>query len=182
MPGHTLPTSSVKLFLGLSIPPDVTKKLSVIANHYTKYLKHPVPIANWHLTLVFIGLVHLKPDQAATICQPLKYPYLATVNLSHLGRGLATDQLWVYAQTTPLLVQLRSLMEQRVADAKLSFAARTNFAPHIRIGHLIYQPNQMIADTPVSLTFPVKHIHLYRSIVLPAGTRYNIDGTIELIP
>jgi RNA 2',3'-cyclic 3'-phosphodiesterase len=125
----------LRLFVGIEFPPELKLQLSLLFNG--------LPGARWvdpgnlHLTLRFIG--EIGEDVAADIDEALARTKARRFSLHLAGAGTfggnRPHALWVGAERSPELVNLRDKVEQALIRAGLPPEQR-KFAPHVTLARL----------------------------------------------
>lgn len=136
------------------------------------------------MTLVFLGECSEFALYEKFLTQPLAQPYLPTITLTHIGRGVARGQLWAYSLPTPALQRLQQEMRQRVQASGLTapgLLLEQDFVPHIHVGDILEQAPALIVDRPLQATFVPKEIHIFRSEVVDKKRIYTSQARIELV-
>lgn len=138
----------------------------------------PVPVANLHLTLQFLGNVSDERLAAVTAAgRAVACPHLV-MTLDRTGWFEAAQVLWLGCSEAPeALVRLAGeLGQQLVAVAGLTPDPRP-FRPHVTLARKVRNPPGLRAPRPV--TWTVDGFALLESVTAPDGARY---GVLEAFP
>ncbi len=151
----------LRLFVGIPFPPELKLRLSLLCAGIAG--ARWVDPGNFHLTLRFIGEV--GEDVAADIDDALSRLRSPRFGLRLAGVGVFGGDklrtLWVGAERTPELVQLRDKIEQALVRIGLPPEPR-KFAPHVTLARL---KNPRVAQLQ---DFLAAHAQ-YRAAPLPVG-------------
>lgn len=177
------PDTTVRLFLGFSIPEHIRAKLQEAArSHLGNYFGQFIPEQNWHITLFFFGEVRNHAQYLPRLKQPLPQAFVPTISLTHLGRGGQRDQLWAYVTLTPALLALRAAVNERLQ--KIHFPRPIGvqkFTPHIHVANFYPTVSGLgVADAPAPMVFAAQEVYLYKSTRTPQGSNYDVETTISL--
>ena len=178
-----------RIFLGIDIPENIRKKIREAMNYYDKYLERVVPEENWHITLLFLGNVDRYSYYLSRIANDLRCPFLLTVSMLYLGRGLKGSQLWAYVEKNNSLINARKELGERVKKARMPVSVDlpkiqegNNFVPHVRVGDMLKTTQgRGIADRPVAGTFAPKTVNIYRSELVDGLPKYFIEHKINVV-
>lgn len=176
-------TTKTHLFLGIPIPSNVVTQLTRGMQQYPQYIERAVPPERWHLTVVFLGEVENPRQYYSRLFKTLPQVFVPTVALMHLGRGLTRSQLWAFAHPSTGLLSLRQQLLERLKKMRVPLPQRgeREFTPHIHVADLFAMSRGIgIADHPLSVSFAIPAVHIYRSTLDANGPTYTIEGTIEL--
>ena len=156
-----------RLFLALWPDPATRAQLAAAAKQWTR---HPVPDANLHMTLVFLGSCDLEQwhcinDVISTI---LSKPF--ELNIDYLGAWPRSRTQWLGTSCAP-----RALDElvQALGSALLRCdfnAGQRHFVPHITLSRK--QLNPAIQAGLDVIRWPVNEFVLAESLSVPGGVRY----------
>lgn len=176
--------NSKTLFLSILPPPKVKEALSRLLIRFQKNLATTTTEDKWHLTVLFLGECNLTSDNVAALTKPLELPFLLTITLSHLGRGLKPNQLWAYAPNTYPLKTTRELLSSRIQGCQIELPItepETSFTPHIRLATIKSEMAEtMLPDEIISMTFVPEEIVLLSSEKTDTGPIYSTVGSIQL--
>lgn len=174
---------SARLFLGVPVPEALSPALQAALDHFPQYIERVVPPAVRHLTFVWIGEREFYTRYLTLMARPLPQAYVPAVTLTHVGRGGAHNQLWAYVQASPVLANLRLQLIARLKRIHMILPANVYrpFVPHIKLARLYRMAGRFaLPEVPVSASFIIREIHLYRSETTPSGPNYVIERTIPL--
>ena len=175
---------SIRMFIGVEVPDDVREKIQESLNGYTRFTKSLVPEENWHVTVLFMGEVFDYKQCLEALSAVMAQAFIPTLSLTHIGKGLKPQQLWTFAQATPLFGGLQKQLIGRLNSLDIAFKGDnvgSNFVPHIKLGDLrVGSSNNLLADLPMLAVWRVEKLNIYRSELLHAGANYSIVGHINL--
>lgn len=172
-----------RLFVGIAIPEKAQTVIQRALGAYAAHIDRVVPPERWHLTLLWLGEC---PDPTALLphlSQPMRQQFLPTVAITHLGRGLARQQVWASGLLTPLLGTLRQELMQRIQETRLAAPGLKEvgaLVPHVRVATLKPSAPVSLPDELASVTFTVPALHLYRSEIIKKEPRYSVVTSIPL--
>jgi 2'-5' RNA ligase len=171
-----------RLFLAAPVPPTVRELLKGATKEYSNFVEKVVPEEKWHVTLLWLGGEVLNHSQyVSRLSKPLSQAYAPAITLTHVGRGLQRGQLWAYAHVTPMLTQLREALQHRLHSMRFPLPSQRDYVPHIHVADLFDMSRGFgLADQATPITFPVREIYLYKSVLTPQGSQYQIESTISL--
>jgi RNA 2',3'-cyclic 3'-phosphodiesterase len=135
----------LRLFVGISFPPELKLRLSLLCSGVTgaKW----VDPGNFHLTLRFIG--EIAEDAAADVDDALSRLRARGFTLQIVGIGVfggdKPRSLWAGVERSPELVGLRDKIEQALIRVGLTPETR-KFAPHITLARLRNPPLDALRD------------------------------------
>lgn len=161
------------LFIALSIPEHVATTLETAAGSFASQLERQVPREQWHIILVWLRDQEQVADWLPSLTSPLSQAFLPTVSLRYAGRGVQAQQLWVYVEPTPMLLNLRMELITRLQQAGVDIPQLTRpWVPHIHVADFSAQKNGVLADRLLpATTFVPPAAHLMRD--------YIIEGTMS---
>jgi 2'-5' RNA ligase len=179
-------TSVARLFVAVPIPAEVRTRLRSVLDHYQDHLQSAIPEERWHLTFLFLGTVPNVSEVLADLTPDLPQLFVPTVMLTHLGVGKAPFQLWAYAQPSTALANVRLALCRRANrgdPARALTELKRSFVPHVRLASLKRSQEQtMLAASPLTVTFAVRQLHIYRSELDGGAPRYETVGITKLAP
>lgn len=180
---HTV-NHMARFFIALPVPPKVSPVVLAATKEYPQYLKSIVPPDHWHVTLLNMGEIGNHREYLSRLTKPLVQTYVPTINLTHVGRGFHRLHLWSWATPTPVVLNIRQMLMERLKKMRFRFPrdeTESEFSPHIHVGNLWPNSRQLgLADHQAQISFTATQAHIYRRISTPEGIRYNIEGTISL--
>lgn len=173
-------------FIALGVPTSTGAVLTTALTAYTGKLATTVPEEKWHITLVFLGDVTLSSEAIQKIQEPLHTAYLPAITILSLGAGKADGQLWAHIHATPALIQLRTILIDRLTKCDILIPEQElsrEFMPHITLGNVDNKNNPIgISDTPAKITLAVREALVLRSNPEELTTSYERIATIPLVP
>lgn len=141
----------------------------------------PVPPANWHTTLRFVGKVQAVAyerwlAEMNTAALPAPFP-IAVTNLGAFPRPARATVLWA-AVEGETLADLAAVVDEAAGGAGLGREERP-FRPHLTIAR-VRPPADVRSliddDDEWRMTFPVKEFHVMAAV----GSRYRVYETFSL--
>jgi 2'-5' RNA ligase len=166
------------LFIALPIPPAATAYIRKTLTSQSLPVRSLVPAQRWHITLAFLGEVILADTQYAGLLQDLPQTFAPTITLTHLGRGAARGQLWMYVRPGPALLQVKQSLAMRLQALGIPVHEHPVFVPHIHVADVV--ENADVTDQAVQLTFAAPSLTLFRSAEAGGKIDYIPEGTIAL--
>jgi len=172
----------LRLFVGISLPPEQKLALSLIASGLpgAKW----VDPGNYHLTLRFIGDV--GESQAADADAALSSIRSRRFSLTLAGVGhFGTRMLWAGIEKNPDLLQLQAKVETALIQTGFEPEGR-RFAPHVSLARLNGAPNPKLAAYLAAhalfraAPFAVDRFALVASYLTKAGPIYEDQAEYEL--
>lgn len=165
--------ANMRLFFGLSVPAEHQPTLQQARAHCELPSNaRPVPTANYHLTLVFLGQIAAQrlpciKRAAAGIATPA-----FRLQLDHLGHWPQPRALWAAPPETPAaLSALVSSLQRRLQSCGIPPEQRP-YRPHLTLARKVDQW-QETAEL-ATIAWRVEQFHLYQSLSSSAGVRYPI--------
>lgn len=160
------------VFIAVPIPDHAATVLQTTVDSFASYLDQYVPLEKWHITLWWLGDAEIKTSGMADLSKPLSQAFLPTISLRYAGRGKQTQQLWVYVQVTPALINLRQELLTRLQHAGVMVPeANRPWVPHIHLG-------DFLAETATSLADRLLPATTFVPTVANVLRDYVIEGTI----
>ena len=178
----------MRLFVALSLPPEVRGALSQLTNGLPG--ARWVPAENLHLTLRFLGeLDRIAATDVDDALSGISAPGfdLALGGLGHFGEGRKLRSLWVGVDANPALMRLQDKIEQAVIRVGLDPEPR-KFKAHVTLARFKRSPG---ARLPAYLAehnlvragpFPVESFGLYSSYSSGEGPHYELEASYPLLP
>ncbi|MTD46054.1 RNA 2',3'-cyclic phosphodiesterase [Conexibacter sp. W3-3-2] len=187
-PGH-------RLFVAVAPPPRLADELAAWARAHRGAGLRPVPPANVHVTLAFLGARPAADVEAALravragVDEWTLTGGRAPVELALAGpcwlpprrpRALAVDVV----DSTAALGELRDRIV-RALDEAVGFAEdHARFRPHVTVargaGRAVQDGGAPLLGPSPQATFPVDVVTLHRSFLEPGGARYEALGDVPL--
>jgi len=170
----------MRAFFGLS--PDVKTKLAIDAwrNKAHPHLNAPVPAANFHVTLAFLG--QILPKQLDALCEganQMSEIQTFDVSLNQVGYWSKPKALWLGCEDTQNEhLQLTKNLTQ-IANAIGLQLPKQDYVAHLTLARKcsINPPAPLIAP---NFTWRNTEFHLYESVSGKKGMSYHIRHTWPL--
>lgn len=167
------------VFIAVPIPDHVATVLQTTVDSFASHLDQHVPREKWHITLWWLGDAEIKTSGMADLSKPLSQTFLPTISLRYAGpssamatAGKRGKQLWVYAQLTPALINLRQELLTRLQRAGVMVPeVNRPWVPHIHLG-------DFLAETATSLADRLLPATTFVPTVANVLHDYVIEGTI----
>ncbi len=158
-----------RLFLALWPHETVRTQLALLSE---QVVKQPVPIANLHMTLVFIGASNQTQaacisELAATICvEPFE------IKLDYLGGFPKPGIQWLGCQQCPpALLKLVDRLKTALPVCGYPSEMR-RYVPHVSLSRKVKQPQFQVIEAPIY--WPVEDFVLVESCAEKGGVRYRV--------
>jgi 2'-5' RNA ligase len=182
MPTAVATPTRERFFVGLAIPERVCVAISEGLIPFQSSIQRLLPEERWHITLLFLGEIDSQIVAWDKIIQPATQLYLPTITVTHIGKGLAKNQLWAWVLLNQGLQNMQHMIAQRFANEQQPTPQSTSdtaFVPHI---HLANIHGVLLPDRALSVTFVPREINVYRSDINSAGERqYVVIHRIPLV-
>jgi len=178
----------IRAFLAFPLPEPLAHRLSVV--QYRLPLPRPVPMEDFHLTLVFLD------SQPEPVLEDLHYalealslpaPSLRLAGLGSFG-GTEPETLHALVAPEPRLLALQAKLAQAARGVGIEVRAR-KFVPHVTLGRFRRgeaRPEELAkamgaAEPVTSDPWVPDELVLYRSILRPEGAVYDILAAYPLV-
>jgi 2'-5' RNA ligase len=161
-----------KIFLGVSIPRDVSKRLARIMEKWQDLPFRFTKEGNMHITLLFLG--HVLDESVAKTClqveEVCRNIHAFDVDLNTITlvpeQGREAKQLWFTGEANEELKQLRTALEKELG---MFSAEKKVFRPHITLGRVRQNLWQELPQFPemkedFSVFLPIDSVIVYESI------------------
>ena len=170
----------MRAFFGLS--PDVTTKLAIQAwrNKAFPHFDAPVPAANFHVTLAFLGQV--SPKQLDALCEAVEQIseiHTFDISLNQVGYWSKPKALWLGCKETQKEhLQLAKSLSQIANSIGLQLP-KQDYIAHLTLARKcsVNPPAALIEPT---FTWRNAEFHLYESVSGNKGVSYHIRHTWPL--
>lgn len=179
-----------KIFLGVSIPHDVAKRL---ARRMEKWQDLPFRFTkegNMHITLLFLG--HVLDESVAKICLQVEAVCAETpafdVDLNTITlvpeQGKNAKQLWFMGEANEELKQLRVALEK---ELDMFSTEKKAFRPHVTLGRVRKELWQELEEIPemheeFSVFLPIDSVIVYESAFQKGeGLKYEVLAECPLV-
>jgi RNA 2',3'-cyclic 3'-phosphodiesterase len=176
-----------RLFVGLSIPPDICRRLHLLQGGLPG--ARWTPPENYHITLAFIGGV--SESMAADIDEALSSVRhegfsLALKGTGQFAQGDDPDVLWIGVEKSAALAGLKGKIDRALEKSRLPFDRRS-YAPHVTLARfrtadkdrlaLFMQEHNLFTVGP----FEVQSFILYASHLTKNGPAYEALASYPLM-
>jgi 2'-5' RNA ligase len=170
----------MRAFLGLS--PDVKTKLAIELwrNKAFPCFYAPVPAANFHITLAFLG--QISPKQLDTLCDSVnQISEIQTfdVSLNQVGYWSKPKALWLGCQNTQSEHLQLSKSLTKIANATGLQQTKQDYVAHLTLARKC-SVNPPLPLMPPHFTWRNTEFHLYESVSGKKGVSYHIKHTWPL--
>lgn len=155
-----------RLFVAAWPSADVAARLATLPRLDESGVR-PVPPANWHITLRFVG--EIEPDEAQELRERLHDAALPATEavlgpkVERLGRGQLVIPV---AGVDDLAVAVRE------ATRGIGLPDQHRFVGHLTVARTKYDARSALFGTPFHATMPVDEIALIESNLEPTGAEY----------
>lgn len=174
-----------RLFIAIDPPGELRREIRSICYGLPAETRWTPP-EQLHLTLRFIGEVddHLSLLIKRGLTDLSFMPFFLQINgIGHFPSGRQPKILWAGVAENPDLVQLQSLIEDRLAQLGLAPENR-RFHPHLTIARLTPRISPKILAVYLARNsrasfapFRVDSFHLYSSLLTKDGALHRIEGS-----
>lgn len=174
-----------RLFLALAISDDTKHAINQWrARHMETLTQKPVPLDNYHVTLVYMGAI--EQSKYATLVEKLREVrsdnFQLTFSKTQHFRG-AKALVLTPASIPPKLIELQRNINRVVKQVGLPFETRT-YNPHITLYRKVSEAQfQTLEEDGLPLPYvdiPVDHFALYESLSTETGVQYHMLEEFEL--
>lgn len=164
---NTPPTQ--RLFFALWPDQVLRQRLAELARQVAT---RPVPPANLHLTLVFLGSqTAAQRDCAMAAAQQVRGAPFELV-LDYLGGWSGPRIQWLGSRQAPqALLDLVAELNRHLAACGFT-PERRPFAPHVTLARKVRQPRVQLLDAPIH--WPAREFVLAESVSTDEGVRYPV--------
>lgn len=172
----------MRCFFGLE--PDSKSKLAIAHWRDKSFpaFDYPVPAANFHLTLVFLG--QLTPGQfecLSTRVDELELPSVFSLELTQLGYWPKPKALWLGTEKTPAAMEeLVQALTTCAQTCKIPLQKRP-YVPHLTLVRKCTEnPPAALIEPAFKLNF--EQLHLFESVSTANGVVYKARLSWPLVP
>lgn len=161
-----------KIFLGVSIPRDVSKRVARILEKWQDLPFRFTKEGNMHISLLFLG--HVLDESVAKTCLQVedvcRHTQAFDIDLTTITlvpeQGRDAKQLWFMGKANDELKALREALEKELG---MFSAEKKVFRPHITLGRVrknLWQELDEIPEMtePFSVFLPIDSVIVYESI------------------
>jgi len=177
-----------RLFVAIDLPKPVCFELARLVAEPPHGVR-PVPAAQLHLTLHFLGDV--DDERRGVVVERLGRVHRKPFTLGLRGTGVFPPRgrpsvLWAGVAPSPALADLHAAVGREVEASGLAAESRA-YVPHVTLARLLPGAprgwlEQVLAQTH-GLTLegiPVERFHLYRSRRIDGRTEHSVEATFPL--
>ncbi len=158
-----------RLFFAL-YPPQTTQSALAAFLHANPASGKPVPTANWHMTLLFMGVVDRPTCERLQAVQMPALPTVFSVTLNRCGWWLRSRVGYLAPEPPPkALFRLHQVVYSAAQTSGLSVKC-SPYHPHVTLLRRLSLPWKPF-QTP-SIDWPVTQVHLLRSFLSSHGPLY----------
>lgn len=166
----TDPDAARRMFFALWPDRDVRRQLAAVAR---KTCERPVPVANLHMTLVFLGRV--REQQQACFCRTAAHvrsePFELQLQRLEFWKRRGIQWLGGGPQSPPVLLEL--LASLRLALVRCGFEPqKRDFIPHVTLSRKAKKPQSGVSVDMIR--WAVKDFVLVESVPVDGGVIYRI--------
>lgn len=180
--------SSMRTFLGISIPDEVKEQLTSIC-YGLPDIKW-VDEENFHITLVFLGeQTQEEVDRISDFCSEISVSNfdLELRSVGVFGKQKSPSILFAEVKQNPHLLQLQKILDSGLRKRGIQ-PERQEYHPHVTIGRFKNFYNAKISpyleefSDFSSSSFAVSEFHIYSSRSSANGPIYRIEESFSLLP
>jgi RNA 2',3'-cyclic 3'-phosphodiesterase len=188
-------TSRARLFLALDLPDAVRGELGPWgARELVDPALRPVPAANLHITLAFLGQrrqTEVEPIAAAIERVAVPAPRIELLDpVARPERG--KPRLFAVPAASPGVVRLQSELSQILISERLHKPEKRSFWPHVTVARVRAEGRgsrrpmaveKVPGELPAAVRQPCfcRRLTLYRSVLQPSGARYVPLAQVKLL-
>ncbi len=179
-----------KIFLGVSIPRDVSKRLARKMEQWQDLPFRFTKEGNMHITLLFLG--HVLDESVAKIClqveEVCRNIQAFDVDLNTITlvpeQGMNAKQLWFMGEANEELRQLRVALEKELS---MFSSEKKVFRPHVTLGRVRQNLWQELPQIPemndsLSVFLPIDSVIVYESVFQKGeGLAYEVLAECPLV-
>jgi len=169
-----------RLFFALPPPPAVREAIAAVQRQVVPARARPVPVANLHLTLAFLGETDAATCERLRAHQPPPDQPAFELALARLGTWRRRGVLWLGPAAEPAaLGALAAFLLELAAGAGLALPKR-DFRPHVTLARRWSGPPRPRVVAPIP--WRVEEYALMRSQAADGGVRYEALACWSLAP
>lgn len=167
----TLADDTVRLFFALWPTDAVRGQLASLLREPLRQLPgHHVPVANWHITLAFLGDVPVAQVSCVEAAGAAASAARFALQLDSLGYFRTSRVVWLGAAQCPsALSELVSGLRASIARCNIPLDARP-FAAHLTLARKVNR-RPALGSVP-AFTWPIDSFALVESTLSPKGASY----------
>ncbi|GJL95805.1 MAG: RNA 2',3'-cyclic phosphodiesterase [Hyphococcus sp.] len=174
-----------RLFVALSVPPEISDRLTGLQNGLEGARWRP--LENFHMTLAFIGEVDRHGLAAATdALSGIEAPAFS-LRLSGIGSfgSRKPRAVWVGVEPSDKLAHLQSKVENALRNAGFELEHR-KFTPHVTLAYLSGARREAVFEYCSAngmfstVEFSVDAFHLYSSGLGSGASHYEVEASYSL--
>jgi len=163
------------LLIGVSVPTRVKRLIDQTLKSYGKSIDEIVLANSWFLVLTRTDSTDSANKAIRELSRPMILPFVATVSLTHIGVSNDENNLWAYAQATPVLESLNELLANRLGEAKIKCERVT---ASINLGRLSKNSSLRIPDVPLVTSFQIEGLKIVQEDARKDGVQYSDLGSV----
>jgi len=177
----------MRLFLGITIPDDIKKRLfRVVEKEYRNLPLIPRNKDNYHITLIFFGFT--QEEKIAEICSEIQKaadrvePFEINLTKIEAGPGQKSKRvLWAKGPADSKLSDLKNILDRTLGN----MGGAKQFSPHITLAkikksQLLTDASQINWEKEIFLSIPVNSIELFESKLEKGKRTYYILESFQL--
>lgn len=168
----------LRLFLALSLSPNLLKKIGFLEESFDKKFKTRfpwIPLKNLHLTLIFLGyLIYEDVLKIDEIFKEIKGEIIKTkIKKIDYGPPGNKRMIWLYFEKNEKLEKLKNILEEKLKEKNIKYQREEReFLPHINLARLKRTTNLPDIREELNWSLVFNELVLYQSHLKPEGANY----------
>ena len=171
---------AMRLFFGLPLGQQTCLDIDRWVTRSLPPMAHPVPLANFHITLVFLGNVDGgRLEQLNASADDVRCPKFE-LTLNEAGFWNKPSIFWLGWSETPQPLLTLSKKLKYIANQMGCSVEKKRYQPHVTLARRCALPPPAAIEAPC---FPASfdHFSLYESVTTRSGMRYDVIETWPLV-
>jgi 2'-5' RNA ligase len=169
----------MRLFFGLQIEQQACLDIDHWLTTSLPPMAHPVPLANFHITLVFMGKVDSRHHERLTLAADEIHCPKFDLLLNEVGFWNKTNIFCLGPSETPTPLLSLSAKLKNLANQMGSRTEKHHYQPHVTLARRCELPPPAAIEPPeFHLVFD--QFNLYESVTTRSGIRYDVVNSWAL--